>query len=84
MRRSKRKTNNACARDTDDQQKRVRESNQNTSTPKSRAQSQTPPEQAANGPTPSQPVSILYTRQQAEIPMAPIVLHLQSQVQVQV
>jgi hypothetical protein len=48
------------------------------------AQSQTPPEQAANGPTPSQTVSILYTRQQAEIPMAPIMLHLQSQVQVQV
>ena len=29
-----------------------------------------PPEQAANGPTPSQPVSI-NTRQQAEIPMSP-------------
>jgi hypothetical protein len=42
------------------------------STPKTRAQSQTPPDQAANGPTPSQPVSI-YTRQQAEIPMAPSV-----------
>ena len=35
-------------------------------------QSQTPPEQAANRPTPSQPVSI-YTRQQAEIPMSPSV-----------
>ena len=70
MRRSKRKTNSAYARGADDQQKRVRESNQNTSTPKTRAQSQTPPEQAANGPTPSQPVSI-YTRQQAEIPMSP-------------
>ena len=73
MRRSKRKTNSAYARGADDQQKRVRESNQNTSTPKTRAQSQTPPEQAANGPTPSQPVSI-YTRQQAEIPMAPSVI----------
>jgi hypothetical protein len=70
MRRSKRKTNIAYARGAGDQQKRVRESNQNISTPKTRAQSQTPPEQAANGPTPSQPVSI-YTRQQAEIPMAP-------------
>ena len=51
---------------------RMGSGNQNTSTPKTRAQSQTPPEQAANGPTPSQPVSI-YTRQQAEIPMAPSV-----------
>ena len=33
-------------------------------------QSQTSPEQAVNVPTPSQPVAILYTRQQAEIPMA--------------
>ena len=69
MRRSKRKTNCAYARGADDQQKRVRESNQNISTPKTRAQSQIPPEQAANGPTPSQPVYI-YTRQQAEIPMS--------------
>ena len=73
MRRSKRKTNRAYARGTDDQQKQVRESNQNTSTPKTRAQSQTPPEQAANGPTPSQPVSILYTRQQPKILMVPSV-----------
>ena len=72
MRQSKRKTNSTYARGADDQQKRVRESNQNTSTPKTREQSQTPPEQAANGPTPSQPVSI-YTRQQAEIPMSPSV-----------
>ena len=72
MRRSKRKNNRACARGADDQQKRVRESNQNTSTPKTRAQSQTPPKQAVNGPTPRQPVSI-YTRQQAEIPMSPSV-----------
>jgi hypothetical protein len=73
MRRSKRKTNSAYARGADDQQKWVRESNQNTSTPRTRAESQTPPEQAANGPTPSQPFSILYTRQQAEIPMSPSV-----------
>ena len=72
MRRSKRKTNSAYARGADDQQKRVRESNQNTSTPKTRAQSQTPPEQAANRPTLSQPVSI-YTRQQAETPISPSV-----------
>jgi hypothetical protein len=52
--------NSAYARGADDQQKRVRESNQNTSTPKTRAQSQTPPEQAANGPIPSQPVSICF------------------------
>ena len=73
MRQSKRKTNSTYMRGADDQQKRVRESYQNTSTPKTRAQSQTPPEQAANWPTPSQPVSILYTRQQAEIAMSPSV-----------
>ena len=44
-----------------------------TSTPRTLAESQIPPEQAANGPTPSQPFSILYTRQQAETPMSPSV-----------